>query len=100
MQCKVIEAYGANPMIYLNGALVCSDKYVYVETEVHPAMMGYSGVYTQESIAFPNLVLLHGDDLIIVYPNRRYEYPIYKAIAAGTVIDLRPDPVTAEEPST
>ena len=101
MQCKIIENAGAkHPAIYLNGSLIRSDKYVYCYLECFPAMLGYVGVYEPTSITFLDVVLLHGDDLIIVYPNKRYEYPIYKAVPVGTLINLRPDPVTAEEPST
>jgi RPA family protein len=92
MQCKVIEnTWTRNPAIYLNGTLVRSDKYVYCN---------YAGTFTPESITFLDLTLLQGDDLIIVYADKRYEYPIYKAVHAGTIIDLRPEPVSAEEPST
>jgi len=102
MQCKVIETHvHKNPTIYLNGTLMRSEKYVYCETEVAPPMhfLGCAGVYKPESITFPHLTLMHGDDLIIVYPNKRYEYPIYKAIDQGTVIDLRSEPETPNVPS-
>lgn len=101
MQCKVINTSDAkNPAVYLNGTLLSSDKYTYCEQELSAPMhfVGHAGVYVPVNIAFFNLTLLHGDDLIIVYPKARYEYLIYEAVNVGTVIDLRPDPVEANVP--
>jgi len=87
---KVIEGDGKNPLIYLNGRLLTSHQYRFEEFECSPAMLGWVGVYEPSSISFGEHVLT-GDTLIIVYPNKRYEYMLTHVPHRGTRINLRPE---------
>lgn len=92
MKFKVIDSDGKNPAIYLNGRLLTSEQYKFEELELSPAMLGWIGVYEPASIAL-NDTILTGDTLIIVYPNRRYEYVLTHVPHRGTRINLRPEVV-------
>jgi hypothetical protein len=90
MLIKVIEGNGKNPLIYLNGRLLTSHQYTLEEVEHSPAMLGWVGVYEPVSIVFSETILT-GDTLIIVYPNKRYEYMLTHIPHRGTRISLRPE---------
>jgi hypothetical protein len=95
MLIKVIESYGRNPLIYLNGRLLSSSQYTYSELELSPAMLGWVGAYEPVDINF-NDTILTGDTLIVVYPNRRYEYTLKQVPHRGTRINLRPEGLVKE----
>lgn len=92
MKFKLIESDGKNPAIYLNGRLLTYEQYKLEELELSPAMLGWVGVCEPESITF-NGHILTGDTLIVVYPNRRYEYTLTYVPHRGMRINLRPEVV-------
>jgi fructose-1,6-bisphosphatase/sedoheptulose 1,7-bisphosphatase-like protein len=53
-------------------------------------MLGWVGVYEPADINF-NDTILTGDTLIVVYPNKRYEYMLTHVPHRGTRINLRPE---------
>jgi hypothetical protein len=91
MLINMIDMHGKNPLVYLNGRLLTQSQYTYNERELAPAMMGWAGAYEPEDIGFTESILT-GDVLIIVYPNRRYEYMLNRLPHRGTRIKLRVDP--------
>lgn len=95
MTSKVIEGQGKNPLVFLNGRLLATFQYTLEELEPTPTLLGWVGVYEPVSILF-NEEILTGDTLIIVYPNRRYEYMLTRSPHRGTRINLRPTKVSED----
>lgn len=76
MKIKVIENTQArNPAVYLNGKLLTFEQYELVEMESSKPMLGHCGVYEPTEISLlRGEHFNNGDVLVLIYPNKRYEF--------------------------